>query len=59
MNEVTWSVGGEPPSKKLPYVSTWKVFSKLDEQEKARIFNDMRAQLITLGRLEDKKGESE
>lgn len=54
--DITWTVGGDEPQpeKKLEYVSTWKVFSKLEESEKEKRFNEMRAELILLGRLENK-----
>ena len=57
MDNITWSVGSNAapnPDKKLEYVSTWKVFSKLPEDEKEKRFNEMRADLIILGRMENK-----
>lgn len=54
--EVQWFIGGEAQveSKKLPYVPTWATFSKLPDDEKAKLFNAMRGELIMLGRLENK-----
>lgn len=53
-----WRIGGgtapQSADKKLEYVSTWKVFSKLPEDEKEKRFNEMRADLIILGRMENK-----
>ena len=39
---------------KLPYVGTWSVFSKLDENEKSKLFNAMRAELIASGKMDNK-----
>ncbi len=62
MQEITWEVGGggepvqsgESSGKKLPYVSTWATFSKLPDEEKAKLFNAMRSELIMTGRIENK-----
>lgn len=56
MDEVTWTVssGAASSNKKLDYVSPWKTFSKLTEEEKEKKFNEMRAELIMLGRMENR-----
>lgn len=56
-NEVVkWYVNGQetPESKRLSYVSPWKTFSKLPDEEKERMFNAMRGELILAGRMENK-----
>lgn len=40
--------------KKFPYIAPWKTFSKLTDEEKERIFNTMRGELILAGRMENK-----
>lgn len=57
--EIKWFIGGDPnkeapDAKKLPYVSPWKTFSKLTDDEKEKIFNSMRGELIVTGRMENK-----
>lgn len=55
--EITWKVsqrGSAENRPKLPYVGTWPTFSKLPEDEKLRIFNNIRAELITSERMENK-----
>jgi hypothetical protein len=56
--EIKWYIGGqEVPSKpKLPYVGTWSSFNKLPDEEKSKLFNAMRAELITSGKMENKGG---
>lgn len=58
MSEITWTVsqGGGEQKPTIPYVSTWATFSKMDEKEKANIFNAMRAQLIADGRIKKEGG---
>lgn len=41
---------------KVPYVSTWATFSKMDEKDKASLFNAMRAELLASGKMENKGG---
>jgi hypothetical protein len=52
--EITWTVsnGGNVDTKKLQYVSAWKTFNKQPEEDKERLFNEMRAQLILTGLME-------
>ncbi len=55
MQRSSWKVNGQvSQSKKLPYVSLWKSFTKLSEDEKEKTFNAMRAELIAMGRMENK-----
>ena len=51
-----WKVNGQAvkSTTKLPYVGTWSVFNKLDENEKSKLFNAMRAELIASGKMENK-----
>lgn len=39
---------------KLPYVGTWATFNKMAEDEKSKLFNAMRAELIASGKMENK-----
>lgn len=54
MSEITWTVSQGGIEGKLPYVSTWAHFNKLPEEEKAKIFNNIRATLITMKLMEEK-----
>ncbi|WP_199614642.1 hypothetical protein [Paenibacillus alkalitolerans] len=51
-----WVINGQAASNtpKVPYVGTWANFSKLEEKEKASLFNAMRAELIASGKMENK-----
>lgn len=54
-----WVIGGQDATNhtpKVPYVNTWAGFSKLDEKEKASLFNAMRAELLASGKMENKGG---
>lgn len=60
MDEIKWFIGGDvsqeaPIKRKLSYVSPWKTFNKLPEDEKEKIFNSMRSELIIIGCMENGK----
>lgn len=38
----------------LPYVGTFKTFTKLSEAEQEKIFNEMRGELLSRGIMEKK-----
>lgn len=40
--------------KKIPFVPAWKTFSKLPEEEKEKLFNVMRAEIISHDLMEKK-----
>jgi len=58
VSEIKWYIGGQevPSSTKLPYVGTWSSFNKLPDEEKSKLFNAMRAELIASGKMESKGG---
>jgi len=50
-----WKISeGGSKTPKLPYVGTWAHFNKLPEEEKSKLFNAMRAELIANGKMESK-----
>ncbi len=62
MEEIKWTVTqangnvSRVTAKKLPFVSAWKTFSKIeDEAEKERVFNAMRGALISSELMENGK----
>jgi hypothetical protein len=58
MSKITWTLSNgaspAPSTPKLPYVGTWAHFSKLPDDEKSKIFNSMRAALLSNGMMEQK-----
>lgn len=57
MEEVTWTVGGQPSApegKKMAYVSPWGKLTVSDE-EKGKLFNAMRGALIAAGLMDNAK----
>lgn len=38
--------------KRLPYLSTWKIFSRLPEEEKEKLFNELRNEALLRGFME-------
>ena len=52
-----WVINGQEASEqpsKLPYVPMWKTFSKASEEDKERIFNNMRQAMIDKSLMESR-----
>jgi len=53
---MSWVIVGNTikEKKKIPFVPAWKTFSKLPEEEKEKLFNVMRAEIISHDLMEKK-----
>lgn len=51
-----WKVNGTaaPQGKKLPFISPWKSFSKQPEEEKEKLFNELRGAAAKAGLMESR-----